>query len=65
MNIQGEYLAIYRLRGDGDHDLWCVFTRALLEEDPFDIEGAKDENLSCVWGDIIDFPDVWDGSFDD
>ena len=62
MIIEKEFLALYKLRGDDDYELWCIFTHAMLEEEPFDIEDARDEDFICVWGDINDFPDVCDGS---
>lgn len=65
MIIQREFLALYKLRDGDNYDLWCIFTRTMLKVEPIDIEDAKDENFICVWGDINDFPDVWDGSFDD
>jgi hypothetical protein len=53
-----EYVAVYQERGDGDWDLYVVYSRNAIEDNPQQLE-ALDDDFKLVPNDTLDFPDVW------
>ena len=61
MNIKENYLGLYKLRKDKKYDLWAVFTRIILEDEPISEDDANEEDFIFVWKSSMHFfPAVWE-----